>query len=110
MILTSIPIILYIFYVVINISNLQVHNETLTYLSGGIWSKLIFVIIQISYAYIAFAQYRAGCEHLLADCYKDSLIDSWLIIKDIVNLVTFMWLLLFIFRLLAVGYRRTVLR
>lgn len=80
--------------------------QSLSQLCGGRWTKLGFLFIPIGYITIAVVQYRAGCEHLIGECYKDALPKGdWWLIKELFLLFIPVWMLVFLFRLGRLGVR-----
>jgi len=92
-------------YVVVNVIHYKYRYEALSRLCGGKWMKGVFLMIPIGYITIAMVQHRAGCEHLWAECYKDTLPSNWLIMKDLFSLMLLTWLGVFLYRAGMLGIR-----
>jgi hypothetical protein len=90
-------IFLYTFYVLANLINYRYRHKYFAAICGGKLMKFSFILIWVGCFFIIFTQHRAGCQHLLAECYNDALPKSWDLLKDIYRLFVFWWLCYFVY-------------
>ena len=101
-------------YALVNAHQYRYRYAALSKICGGRWTNIFSLLIPIFYATVAFVQNRAGCEHLWAEWYTDTLpTANWWVIKDFFSLLIVILMSILFYRVAKVvvravcGYWRT---